>query len=54
MLIVDPATGAMYNLPNRVDVELNAEMAAAEASEFTIASIDTLTDAQRSALVALD
>lgn len=54
MLIVDPATGAMYNLPERVDVSLDAEQSAAINSDtLTIASIDTLTSQQKAKLVQI-
>jgi|TARA_B100002003_G_C13943639_1_gene457825 hypothetical protein len=47
MLIVDPATGAMYNLPDSVNVKLNSE-------SVTLRSIDDLTAQQREKLVRLD
>lgn len=50
MLIVDPATGAMYNLPERVDVSLDRSE---QEKEITIATIDSLTDEQKERLVAL-
>lgn len=54
MLIVDPATGAMYNLPERVDVTLDAQSAASKVSTLTIASIDSLSPAQKSSLIRID
>ena len=51
MLIVDPATGAMYNLPERVDV--SQQVGSTADATLTIASINTLTDEQRSKLIKL-
>lgn len=51
MLIVDPATGAMYNLPERVDVSLDVQSSAINSDTLTIASIDALTSQQKSRLV---
>lgn len=53
MLIVDPATGAMYRLPERVDVALDPIAAASNANELTIATLDSLSESQRSVLVPL-
>lgn len=51
MLIVDPATGAMYNLPNRVDVSIDPEVASTDANKnITIATIESLTEEQISRL----
>ncbi|WP_096086863.1 hypothetical protein [Agaribacterium haliotis] len=41
MLIVDPATGAMYKLPPRIDNSL-INVSATENNELTIATIDEL------------
>jgi len=49
MLIVDPATGAMYNLPDRVDVPLSEE----GTDTITIATIDSLTEEQKALLVKI-
>lgn len=44
MLIVDPITGAMYNLPERTDISLEPEVAALPGTEgLTIATIDSLS-----------
>lgn len=52
MVIVDPLTGAMYRLPETVT--LNGQKLAANSSQsLTIASIDTLSQAQRSKLVRI-
>jgi hypothetical protein len=53
MLIVDPATGAMYNLPERVDVSLDPQSALVASDTLTIASIDALTSEQKSKLVPI-
>lgn len=54
MLIVDPATGAMYNLPNRVDISLSPAVAGAEQDSLTIATIDSLTPEQRAELIPIE
>ncbi len=46
MLIVDPATGAMYNLPDRVDVSLDQSVANDKNDSITVATIDSLTGEQ--------
>lgn len=51
MLIVDPATGAMYKLPERIDVSLDESVAQRTDAELTIATLDSLSDAQREQLV---
>jgi len=53
MLIVDPATGAMYNLPTRVDVSLDPSVASSEVTSLTIATIDSLTTEERERLLPL-
>lgn len=53
MLIVDPATGAMYKLPDRVDIDLQSKVAAADNS-FSIATIDTLSTEQVAQLETID
>ena len=51
MLIVDPATGAMYNLPDRVDISIDSESASiSKSKDITIATIDYLTKEQISRL----
>ena len=53
MLIVDPATGAMYNLPERVDASLDASADARETGSLRIASVNDLTEAEKSRLVLI-
>ena len=54
MLIVDPMTGAMYNLPARVDISLEQSVAGVEPdATLTIATIDSLTAAQKLRLVLI-
>jgi hypothetical protein len=53
MLIVDPATGAMYNLPDQVSGALN-QQAAGKPVELTIGSIEQLSADQVSKLVRLN
>lgn len=51
MLIVDPATGAMYNLPERVDISLaQSVVGSVESNVLSIATLDSLTMKQRSRL----
>lgn len=50
MLIVDPATGAMYKLPERVDVPFDQQVSSTNPGNLTIATIDSLTPAQISRL----
>ncbi len=47
MLIVDPATGAMYNLPDRVDISLDQDIALKPSDTLNIATIDSLTQEQK-------
>ncbi|NKI16507.1 hypothetical protein HCU74_03630 [Spongiibacter sp. KMU-166] len=55
MLIVDPATGAMFNLPDRVDIAIDQKTASTgPAQDLTLATIDTLTDEQRARLVPIE
>ena len=53
MLIVDPATGAMYNLPKRIDVSLDQPVSIHQEEKITIASIETLSSEERDQLVKL-
>ena len=43
MLIVDPATGAMYNLPDRIDISLDSNVTSTKPESLTISTIDSLT-----------
>jgi len=54
MLIVDPATGAMYNLPKRVDVSLDQSLSQQQEGQLTIASIDTLSSEEKKNLVKIN
>lgn len=54
MLIVDPATGAMFKLPETLSADLGQPVAAAKISDLQIVSIDSITPAQRAALVPVD
>jgi hypothetical protein len=53
MLIVDPATGAMYNLPERVDISLNQDVALNPSATLNIATMDSLTKEQKELLVQI-
>ena len=53
MLIVDPATGAMYNLPDRVDISLDQDIALKPSDTLNIATIDSLTQEQKELLVKI-
>lgn len=46
MLIVDPATGAMYNLPERVDVSLDQSITSNTGESLKIGTIGALTPEQ--------
>jgi len=51
MLIVDPATGAMYNLPARADVSLDPQTSSLNNQQsFKIATIENLSAEERSRL----
>ena len=55
MLIVDPITGAMYKLPDRVDIALDGQAAASQDSvDVVFASLDSLTKEQRTQLVRVN
>ncbi len=54
MLIVDPATGAMYKLPQDVSINLDANTTASNNQILTIASYDSLTDEQKAQLVKVN
>ncbi len=51
LLIIDPATGAMFSLPDQVRVELSESTTV--SNEINIISIEQLTDEQRSKLVKI-
>ena len=53
-LVIDPATGAMYNLPKRVDVSLDQAVTGTSNDQITIASIDNLSAADRERLVLIN
>lgn len=54
MLIVDPATGAMYNLPSRIDVSLDQAIAVADQNKITIAAFDSLSAEEKSNLIRVN
>lgn len=50
-LIVDPLTGAMYKLPDNVDISLDVSAGVSDDQHsFTIATIDSLTEEQKQLL----
>ena len=51
MLIVDPATGAMWKLPTTANVSLQPMTASAATGGLTIASIDQVPEALKSELI---
>ncbi|KAF3978606.1 MAG: hypothetical protein HFP77_01075 [Methylococcales symbiont of Iophon sp. n. MRB-2018] len=53
ILIIDPATGAMYSLPDRVDISLDENISSLSSQTLTIATIGSLTEEQRGQLVKL-
>lgn len=54
MLIVDPATGAMYKLPEFVSADMGKPVASANESALTVALIESLSESQRASLISLD
>ncbi|WP_263262109.1 hypothetical protein [Pseudomonas sp. RIT-PI-S] len=54
MLIVDPATGAMYKLPEHVSADMGTPAAKADNHDLTVALIDSLSMAQREQLIPLN
>lgn len=54
MLIVDPATGAMFKLPEYASADMGSPLASAQAGDLKIVTIDNLSDAQRERLVPLN
>lgn len=54
MLIVDPATGAMWKLPKIADVSLQPVTAATGLNTLTIASVHQLSDEAKAQLVPLN
>ena len=54
MLIVDPATGAMYKLPESVSADMGKPVATTSQSDLHIAMIETLSPADRARLIKLD
>ena len=48
MLIVDPATGAMFSLPKTVSAELE------NSDALTISSLDSLSEEEKQLLVKLN
>lgn len=53
MLIVDPATGAMYNLPDRVDISMDQSTSSMRSDTLRIATIGSLSPEEVAALVPL-
>jgi len=54
LLVIDPATGAMYNLPKNISVTLDESVSQNQIHDITIASIENLTSAQRAQLVKIN
>ena len=50
MLIVDPATGAMYKLPESISADMGKPVAKASINTPVVVSIESLTEAQRAML----
>ena len=50
MLIVDPATGAMYKLPESISADMGKPVVKATVITPTVVSIESLTEAQRAML----
>ncbi|WP_372881389.1 hypothetical protein [Psychromonas sp.] len=55
LLIVDPATGAMFKLPERSDTSLDLKIASENKDgSLTIALIDSIPESERSSLIELN
>ena len=54
MLIVDPITGAMYNLPERVDIDLQQSVSASIDDKLEFTTIDSLSREQIAKLEKLN
>lgn len=54
MLIVDPATGAMWKLPETAHVSLQSQTAATSVDGLTIASIDQIPEELKSQLIPVE
>lgn len=54
MLIVDPATGAMFNLPEHVQVSLDAQSTSITPNQLILGSIESLNDEQRAKLIRIN
>lgn len=53
MLVVDPATGAMYKLPEYVSADMGTPVAQAAQGQLTIVTLDSLTPSQRQRMVQI-
>lgn len=55
LLIVDPATGAMFKLPETVNVSLNSSVSqkSIEDNTLIIATVDSLTEEQKGQLIRI-
>lgn len=54
-LVVDPLTGAMYNLPERVDVTLeSAEVSKMQSDGIKVITLDALTQEEKDNLVRIN
>lgn len=54
LLIIDPATGAMFKLPERSETSLELEEVSEEADSLTITLIDSIPLNQRSSLIQIN
>lgn len=54
ILVIDPYTGAMYRLPERVDVALDESVTMNQEESITIASIETLSPEETRQLVKIN
>jgi len=53
MLIIDPATGAMFKLPETADAQLNKVITAKSSTSITIAMLNAIPEKQRADLVPI-
>jgi len=54
LLIVDPATGAMFKLPENANAQLNEEVTAKPDTSLTITMLNAIPKEQRSQLIPLN
>ncbi|QSX37365.1 hypothetical protein [Shewanella sedimentimangrovi] len=53
LLIVDPATGAMYKLPDTVSIAMDTKASDDKQEALSITTVDNLTEEQKKSLIPL-